>query len=289
MWVHVARLLDRELEIRNAERVDELRKYRVAIRRLRSALRVFGLALPKGPAGRLRRGLGDLGDAVGAIRDADVRIANATAYGTAALGGLELLGPLITTWRADRERAYARLIRRIDSGRHRRWLGRLGTFVQEPPEVPEGSARGPGATVRGSAAAHIWLAYERVRGYSAIVPSAGLVELHQLRTETKRLRYSLEFLADIRGPERASLIAAVTGLQDHLGAINDAAVTIVAIKVFVERQGESIATAERAAIDGYLAEREGELDRLRQTIGRAWSPVASETFARRLGRTVVIV
>ena len=288
MWLHVGRLLDRELEIRDPDKADALRKYRVATRRLRSALRIFGFALPDAPTERFRRGLGELGEAVGLVRDADVRIANATAFGADLEAGPEALAPLVEAWRSDRNRAYARLIARLETKRHRRWLERLAAFVEEPSSPSVMSGGRPPATVRGRAAAHVWDAYERVRAYTEIVRWADFATLHQLRTETKRCRYTLEFLADILGPERPWLVERLTALQDHLGAINDAAVTATAIRSFLEARSGAIEPAQRAAIAEYLADREREVGRLRRAIGRAWRPVVSVTFIRRLGRVVVI-
>jgi CHAD domain-containing protein len=287
IWIHAGRLLDRELEIDDPDRPDALRKYRVATRRLRSALRVFGFALPDAPSRRIRRELGDLADVVGTIRDADVRIADVAAFGARTEWGADAVGPLIEAWRAERERAHGRLLKRMATKRHRRFLERLAAFVEERP-VPAAKRGQMRPTVRGHAAAHVWEAYEAVRAYAEIVRSADLVALHQLRIETKRCRYTLEFLADILGPESGWLIERLTALQDHLGALNDAALAAEAVRAFLERRGADLDPARLAASTAYLAEREGEAGRLRKAAGGPFRPVVSAAFVRRLGRTVAI-
>ena len=295
LWIHAARLLERDVAVRGADHADDLRKYRVATRRLRSALRIFGFALPAGPAERLHRGLGELASGVGAVRDADVRIESGLAWQASVKDGGDAtsLEPLLEDWRGERAKAHARLIRRLDSKRHRRLLERLVAFVGEPTGGPDaGDASGAdvaGApTIRDRVASRVWAAYEPIRAREDAVRSADLATLHRLRIRTKRLRYLLEFLADILGTDGPELVALLTALQDHLGAINDTAVTVDAVRAFVERRGATLQPAQAAAIGAYLADRERELVRLRVSLGAAFRPVVGLSFARRLGRTVVI-
>ena len=74
MWVQVHRLLAREAAIRDPAQTDALRRYRVATRRLRSALRFFRDAYGPRETRSLRNNLSDLADALGRVRDLDVRV-----------------------------------------------------------------------------------------------------------------------------------------------------------------------------------------------------------------------
>jgi CHAD domain-containing protein len=49
--------------------------------------------------------------------------------------------------------------------------------------------------------------------------------LHRLRIACKYLRYNLEFMAGLLGPECAAIIALLRRLQDDLGDLNDAVVS----------------------------------------------------------------
>jgi CHAD domain-containing protein len=141
---------------------------------------------------------------------------------------------------------------------------------------------------RDRAASAIWAAYEEVRAYVSVVRWADLPTLHGLRIHAKRLRYAIEFLGDVLGPERGWLIERLVALQDHLGALNDADLAVTAIRSFLAQHHARLAPEQRAAIAGYLADRERVRNRLRRAVGRVWRPVVSAGFARRLGRAVVV-
>lgn len=287
MWPHVDRMLSRDAVIRDPTETDALRKYRVATRRLRAAIRVFRDAYPPRELKSIRGGLGELADALGIVRDLDVRIADLDRWGADGDGRAEGLAPLRDAWTQERARAAAELDRRLDAKRHGRLLNSLVAFVSALEARPA-LAAAPERTVRDRAASSVWEAYERLRAFASVVRWADLETLHAMRIETKRVRYTLEFLAPVLGPEREWLVARLVAAQDHLGGLNDAAVTGAAIRAFLEARHPTLDPAERSAIAAYLAERERDLGRLRRSVGRAWRPVVGVTFAHRLGRAVVI-
>lgn len=285
MWVHLDRMLMREPGVRDPERPDELRKYRVAIRRLRAALRMFAPAFPDREIRPLRRGLADLAAGVGAIRDLDNRIADldrwATERGGDAPAGVVALSE---AWARDRQRAVTGLYGRLDSRRHRRLLTALVAFVDLAP-ANRRARHAPAYTVHDRLASLLWAAYEDVRAFAPVIRWADLETIHELRIAAKRLRDDLDFLADVLPPERALLADRLVALQDHLGALNDATVTVAAVRAFLEHWGAS--PGEQAQIAAYLTDREREVALLRRTIWRPWRPVAGIVFARKLSRVVV--
>jgi CHAD domain-containing protein len=289
MWLHVQRMLTREPALHDPDEVDALRRYRVATRRLRAAIRVFREAYPANALRPIRERLAELATAVGTVRDLDVRIADLdrwTAEGDdiAAQG----LAPLRETLVAERGAAASAMVRQLDSKRHRRLLVALAGFVRGPATIAPGDAGPRRRTIGDRAASSVWLAYERLRAFASTVPGADLETLHGMRIEAKRLRYTLEFLGPVLGPERELLVQRLVALQDHLGSLNDAAVTSSAIRSFLAERHAALQPAEREATEAYLAGRERELVLLRQGVLAAWRPVAGITFARRLGRAVVV-
>ena len=83
------------------------------------------------------------------------------------------------------------------------WVrARYMAFVDTPGA---GAAHdGPGI-VRDAAAGRIWRAYERLRTHNDLVPFADVPALHALRIESKRLRYTLEFFAEVmKGLKRSN-------------------------------------------------------------------------------------
>ena len=123
--------------------------------------------------------------------------------------------------------------------------------------------------VRDTAGSRIWLAYEQVRAYEAVLKWADVPTLHQLRIEAKRLRYTLEFVREALGPEGPALISRVVALQDHLGAMNDAEVAAHMARTFLVEHSGQLSDVESAAIGRYLVAREREVARLQADRRRA--------------------
>jgi CHAD domain-containing protein len=290
MWVHLDRLLAREPGVRDPERPDELRKYRVAIRRVRAALRMFAAAYPKGEVKPLRGGLGNLARTVGAVRDLDLRIADLDRWALERGGDTRAaVLALSSAWRRDRERALAALLKRLDSRRHRRFLERLIGFVEEAPGAEGERPRHgtPARTVGDRLASQVWAVYEDVRAFGPVLRGADLETIHELRIAGKRLRDVLDLLSDVLPTGQAWLSERLVALQDHLGSLNDATVAVAAVRAFLDRRDSALGPRERTEIAAYLAKRELEVAALRQSISQAWRPVAGIGFARRLSSLVV--
>ena len=288
MWLHVQRLLAREAAIRDPAETDALRRYRVATRRLRSALRFFRDAYGDRETRPLRNGLSDLADALGSVRDLDVRVGHLDRWSRERPKDAPAdIQPLLLAWGQARNEAAGALVRELDSRGHRRLLERLIAFVEAESPQPPGEDRA-GRRTRDRTASSIWAAYEKVRAYGPVIPGADLPTLHALRVDAKRLRYAIEFLAPLLGPRHALLVERLVALQDHLGALNDASTTADAIRAWLRDRHVTLAAGQRAAVAAYLVEREREAARLHRGVGRVWRPIAGVTFARRLGRVVVV-
>jgi CHAD domain-containing protein len=288
MWLHVERMLAREADIRDPDQIDSLRKYRVATRRLRAAMRLFRDAYPMRESKPLRVGLGAIAREVGTVRDLDVRIADLDSWAVRAGEGTPAdVAPLRAAWGTERRRAAAALERRLATKRHRRLLESLAAFVTTGT-VTEATGGTPVLTVRDRVASSAWLAYERLRSHTAGFERADLETLHDIRIAAKRLRYTLEFLGPVLGPQREWLVARLVGLQDNLGHLNDAVVNAGAIRAFLADQRAVLDPGAGGAIEGYLASREQAVATLRRGAGRTWRPVVDAAFAGRLGRAVIL-
>jgi triphosphatase len=288
MWVQVDRMLQREEAVRDPDQADALKRYRVATRRLRAALRVFRDAYPRREIRPIRAGLSDLADALGAVRDLDVRLEEVDRWARERGGDAEVaIAPLRASLAAQRRAAAASLARKLDSRGHGRLIGALVDFVTAVEDEVAPHVGAPDRATRDRAGSSVWAAYEQVRAYAAMVRWADLPTLHGLRIEAKRLRYTLEFLGTLLGPEKDLLVEQLVALQDHLGALNDATLAVAAVRSFLGEHHVTLSADERAATISYLGDRERELSRLRRGVGRAWRPVVGITFARRVARSVV--
>jgi CHAD domain-containing protein len=285
---HFARMLAKEAGTRSGEQIEDLHGMRVATRRMRAAWRVFGDGFRPRRTRRLRDRLRVVAGRLGAVRDLDVLLEAAMAH-QASLPADEATAfePLVAAWREEREVARIVLLRELDSPAYVRLVEDYRVFV-----VAEGEAVLAPASpvsphrVRDTAGSRIWLAYEQVRAYESVLRWADIETVHQLRIAAKWLRYTLEFFREALGPEVDVLIPRVVALQDHLGWLHDADVTIALTRQFLVANAGTLSREESHAIGSYLAGREQELARLRRTMGVSWRGVSGVAFRRLLGRAV---
>ncbi len=285
---HFARMLAKEAGTRSGEQIEDLHGMRVATRRMRAAWRVFGDGFRPRRTKRLRDRLRVVAGRLGAVRDLDVLLEAAVEY-QAGLPPAEAAAfePLVAAWRDEREVARIVLLRELDSPAYVRLVEDYRVFV-----VAEGEAALAPASpvsphrVRDTAGSRIWLAYEQVRAYESVLRWADIETVHQLRIAAKWLRYTLEFFREALGPEVDQLIPRVVALQDHLGWLHDADVTIALTRQFLVANAGTLTREETHAIGTYLAGRERELARLRRTMGLPWRGVSGIPFRRLLGRAV---
>lgn len=285
---HFARMLARETGTRTGTAIEELHGMRVATRRMRAAWRVFGDGFRADRTRRLRDRLRVLAGRLGAVRDLDVLVEAAAAHqGTLPPPEARAFEPLLAAWRAEREAARLVLLRELDSTAYVRLVEDYRVFV-----ATEGAAAVVPASpvaphrVRDTAASRIWLAYEQVRAYEAVLRWADIETVHQLRIAAKWLRYTLEFFREVLGPDVEVVIPRVVALQDHLGWLHDADVTIALTRQFLVANAGALSREETQVIGAYLALEERELARLRRTMGVPWRAVSGAPFRRLLGRTV---
>jgi CHAD domain-containing protein len=284
---HFARMLSYEAGTRSGEQIEDLHRMRVATRRMRAAWRLFGDAYRPKRAARYVGELRAVADRLGAVRDLDVLLDGLEGY-IAALPVDEraALEPLAAEWRTRRETGRRELIGLLDAGAYRRFVADYLNFV----ETDGAAARAIEATqphrVRDTATSRIWGAYEQVRAYDSTLAWADLATVHQLRIAGKRLRYTLEFFREALGPETTGLIAKVTALQDHLGALNDADVATHLGREFLVTSAARLSPSTIEAVGRFLGVRDRDVARLRRTLPAAWRPVAAESFRRALGRAV---
>ena len=269
MRFHLARMLDHEPAVRAGIESEAVHKMRVATRRQRAAWRIFGEAFGQRRTKRYRDGLRDTARRLGAVRDLDVQLEAADAYrADLPITEQRALEPLLAAWRQHRDDARVLLLRELDSTGYRRWMDDYVDFVRT-----EGAAARPVEAVqphriRDTAPSRIWTSYEGVRSYESVLRWADVPTLHELRIAGKWLRYSMEFVREPLGPDVDPLIARVTALQDHLGLMNDADVTVAMTRTFLVEHTGDLSATESAAIGRYLVDREKEVARLRRTVGR---------------------
>jgi len=222
---HFGLFLENEAGTRLGENPDCLHDMRVASRRVREALKLFAGVLPQRRVEVLRRDLGRIGRALGRVRDLDVyRERFHELAATLDVKYAVVLTRIEVILRDKRDRARRAMLRALDSRRYAAFVGRFGRFLDAGP--PKSAGAGP-ARKRTAVVAPLMIEKRLKKalreGRRADANSSALA-LHALRKHLKQLRYACEFFADMYGPEARRFAATVRGLQDILGAHQDAVV-----------------------------------------------------------------
>ncbi len=287
--MHLARMLSHEAGTRSGVDPEELHKMRVATRRMRAVWRVFDGAYERKVQKRHVAELRTVARALGAVRDLDVqldglaeyRLSMADATGAPGAAG-EALEPLARALRERRQDARERLIKLLDSRAYQRFVADYLEFVETPGAGAVASDVARPLRVRDAAAGKTWQAYEAFRAHDSGLRWADLPALHELRIDGKRLRYTLESFSEVLPPSAAEIVAAVTVIQDHLGALNDAHIADGLVRGWLVAFAPSLPAVTRDAAGDYLASRELLAARLRRSFPRVWRRVSGRAFRRRL-------
>jgi CHAD domain-containing protein len=217
-----ARLVQLDPNVRLGEDPEDIHRFRVAARRLRSDLRTFGPVLDPTWNRALRDELAWLGAEVGTVRDLDVLRERLTASGAAALGPSDALGLALVMTRIEdqHEAARARVLRALRSRRYDRLLDSLVEAVHNPVYVdPKRDPDRPARKFVRQCIRRQWRQLDRAVDALDEVPDDAA--LHQVRIRAKRCRYAAEAAAPLVGRDARRLARRMTALQDELGVLCD--------------------------------------------------------------------
>jgi len=291
-------MLEKEPVTRLGEDVEELHDMRVATRRLRAAFDLFADVLSS-RAQTLRVELAWLAERLGAVRDLDVQIERMAdmARWTATWAGddpnpLDELRRLLVS---DRDAARQELLDALDCTRWDRLSTGLVSLARQPP------LRQP-QTARLSAVAAV---PDRVeQRHRAVMKAARRAQrsgeardFHRLRIRCKRLRYSLEFTADIYEGRAEHFTRRLAKLQDSLGLVQDAEVATARLLALATQRGGRLSPLTVFAMGGvaerYRAEATDRLRRLPRHLhllrGKEWKAIVDEMEDRRPAEVAPVI
>ncbi len=248
--------------IRESLDPDEVHRARVATRRLRSDLRgLRGLLLPD-EVDALRGELEWLGALLGGVRDHQVLLAR--IEGDLGAGEPALAERLRGRVADQRDFRAGLLLSAMGGHRYTDLLDRLSAAADQPPfrdgVDPEGPAEPVARTMATTAWARTVRWAEHLEGEDLDGPEleAGL---HELRKRVKRARYATSAVRPFTGARTRRFAKALRGLQDELGAIQDAATA----QRFLERTAPRLDAASAFGA------------------GRYWGRIARDAELRRQG------
>ena len=207
-----------------AEDPEYVHQMRVAIRRLRSAVRAFAPVLAPDFADRFLPGLRALAGALGPARDWDVLHDELVLPVVRAHPEDARLSALAAEVARRREAARAGCRTALREGAHRLLLVDLLAHVH--CEWPDAAAEpaAPLPDLGEFAVARLDALFRRVLKAARRAHADDIPALHRLRIMIKRLRYAIEFFAPLfPAKSQRRFLARMAQLQEDLGLLNDLA------------------------------------------------------------------
>jgi inorganic triphosphatase YgiF len=258
---------------------EPLHQMRIALRRLRAALSTFSIVMADGAYGRIKSDLRWISAELSPARDLDVLVA-------------EVLTPLrqqhpadpgvAVIWRnvqARRARAHKSAAAAVRSARFRalvldatEWI-EAGPWTKDPDDLLRLRREQPIAIL---AAQELGRRRKQIRKHNTALRGLSVPERHKLRIRVKKLRYAVEFFADVFSGSGAAercqaMVSALKDLQDALGALNDIAMRErLASRLAVSGRQSKPREAERAFAAGVIfGSQEAHVDQMLEAAAAA--------------------
>jgi len=299
VWLYYfAEMLLHEEGTHLGENIEELHDMRVATRRMRSAFDIFGSAFDPKTMKRHLKGLRTIGRVLGQVRDMDVILEKAINYQmkkkTSNQPGLE---PLLLDWKKTIDTQRTKLIKHLQGEAYHDFKQNFNLFLQVSDNVksPEAQIDGTNSRVRDAVPVLVYSRYAAVRSYESILPTASVLQLHALRIEIKKFRYTLEYFREILGEGVNQAIDQLKQLQDHLGELHDADVACQLVRGFLKDWDEEQVhkpITERLnpePIVIYLASLYAQRYRLTRSFPEMWRKFSQTEFRQNIAQAISLL
>jgi len=231
-------IIDSEAELRAGE--DVIHKVRVAVRRLRSTIRVFADLFDAEQAARLEEELVWWAGQLGKVRDMDILTRRQQAL-LAELPPELILGPVESTIQEEltvqRKQAMDDMLEALNSQRYRKFIGMAHHWRSDPPftAAAEASADSIDAAIKKARRKADKRLTKAVAARGADEPSDDL--FHGARKASKRHRYAVEAAVPVWGSKADKIISRRKDLQDLLGNYQDSIVSAAFLRELGARRG----------------------------------------------------
>jgi len=222
---HTEKLIQELQGVRNPDDLERVHQSRVAARRLRVALRLFGGCWPDRKVKKWRAAARRLLKALGPARDKDVQIAfvrgvRADVDDRRVRPGVARLLLRLEQARADLQPAVVKAAERFERS------GVAENLLDEADALLDGNddtcAPVPGPAVFREAGRELLQQAEQLLAVQDCLEDPSAAERHHaMRIAAKKLRYTMSALAPLYEGELDAAIAAAKRLQDLLGELHD--------------------------------------------------------------------
>ncbi len=220
----LATMLRNEEGILNDIDSEFLHDFRVAIRRTRAGLSQIKEALPPDITDHFKKEFAHLGNITGPTRDLDVYILYENNYKSRLPPKLQLSLDIffkdLAGRRAEEQKILSKMLK---TRRYRQIITDWSQYLDGESRIPANNTDTPAIDM---ARKIIYRRYKKIiTSGRKITPETPDENLHSLRIQGKKLRYSLEFFASLfPKKEIKHVIKQLKRLQDNLGDFNDLSV-----------------------------------------------------------------
>jgi triphosphatase len=229
----------------DADCAEAIHQMRVALRRLRAALRQFERAFPGSGFRMYRESAKRLSNALGPAREQDVLIALSKNGPLAAFPSEPSIETLLSAFESQRRNAYSLAKEVIRAPETSRFVLELQAFVASRGwrnKMDAEALRDLGRPAKEVASELLELLYQRARKLGKNILTDEPEDRHRLRIVLQNLRYSSEFFISFYDAGRVKKFnKTVAVLQEALGAHND---SVSALRLI---QQNVVASQTRAA------------------------------------------
>ena len=231
-------IIDSETELRAGQNV--IHATRVAVRRLRSTIRVFAEFFDPSEAARLEEELVWWAGLLGKVRDLDILMQRQQAL-ISELPAELILGPVESTIQmelaAKRKKAMDDILEALKSERYRKLIGMAHRWRSDPPftTAADRAAESIDSAVRKAKRKAGKRLATAVAARHADEPSDEL--FHRARKASKRHRYAVEAASPVWGSKADKIISERKDLQDVLGNHQDSIVSAAFLRELGARLG----------------------------------------------------
>jgi inorganic triphosphatase YgiF len=241
-----------EASVRAARSTESVHQFRVALRRLRSALSAFRDLLPSAERRKVGRDLRWIAREFGRAREWDVFHDEVLADVRKVMARDRSLIMFTEAVAAARDEAFSAVAQTILSPRYTESMLRLESWWEGRAWAEAfGASRDEDA--RDYARRTLKKLHRRVLKLGETIPSLNEADLHMLRLRAKKLRYVAEFFRSLY-PAKATkaYISALAQIQERLGSLNDAAM-VKHLLAELENREQKMDRAIMARASGVLA------------------------------------
>jgi CHAD domain-containing protein len=270
--------------------IEDIHKMRVATRRMRSLIRMNEAAFKQKVLHPHKRDLKHLANTLGRIRDLDVQLLNLRIYQQdRETPEPDSLQTIIEVMEQRRERAHKQLVKLLDSKTYRQFVKQFGDLLSKPGK---GIKKVSAAVQEPYQLRHVLpvLIHEhlaRVRAYDSLMSDVDESDLHALRIECKRLRYLLTAFESVLGSPAKAFIDHLKAMQEHLGIINDTAVSRQFFTTMLEEI--ELNQAAQQAIESYITSIDQKHEHFIETFGPTWTQFNTRRVQRQLSDALLVL